>query len=131
MSATGKQPPEVAAALASVEDWDGQTKEDLDRYLADCQAQSRRLDEQSLVLGLGWTASVTQTHEMTLPWRNATSSRWYHALGGWESDHSVRYAKQDGRTRLEAMTELTAPQRRMQADVRAGEDLQRPGHQAH
>jgi hypothetical protein len=63
----------------AVTPWDG-TEADLDRYLADCQALSRRLDEQSLILGLGWSASVCLTHEATLPWDSATAGRWYRAL---------------------------------------------------
>jgi hypothetical protein len=62
-----------------IRSWDG-TPGDLDRYLADRQALSERLDEESLILGLGWSPSVCATHEAMLPWDNATSSRWYRAL---------------------------------------------------
>lgn len=53
---------------------------DMDRYLADCQAQSERLDEEHLLLGIGRTAAVCMTHELIWSWENATASRWYMAL---------------------------------------------------
>lgn len=53
---------------------------EMDRYLADCQAQSERLDEEHLLLGIGRTAAVLMTHELVWKWWNATASRWYLAL---------------------------------------------------
>jgi hypothetical protein len=59
--------------------WDG-TDGDLDRYLTDRATLAKRLDEESLILGLGWSPSVCATHEATQSWMSATASRWYHAL---------------------------------------------------
>lgn len=67
------------AYAAAVPPWDC-TGEDLDRYLADCQAAYKRLDEESLILGLGWRPSVCQSHEVLLSWSSATAGRWYLAL---------------------------------------------------
>lgn len=53
---------------------------EMDRYLDDCQAQSERLDEEHLLLGIGRTAAVCMTHELTGSWQTATASRWYLAL---------------------------------------------------
>jgi hypothetical protein len=52
----------------------------MDRWLADCQAQSKRLDEEHMLLGIGRSAAVCMTHEITGPWLSATASRWYLAL---------------------------------------------------
>jgi hypothetical protein len=57
-----------------------QSRAEMDRWLADCRAQSERLDEEHLLLGIGRTAAVCMTHEITLPWDNATASRWFLAL---------------------------------------------------
>jgi hypothetical protein len=53
---------------------------DLDRWLDDCRAQSERLDEEHRLLGIGRTAAVCMTHEITGSWASATASRWYLAL---------------------------------------------------
>lgn len=53
---------------------------EMDRWLADCQAQSERLDEEHRLLGIGRTAAVCMTHEITGSWATATASRWYLAL---------------------------------------------------
>jgi hypothetical protein len=53
---------------------------EIDRWLADCQAQSTRLDEEHLLLGIGRTAAVCMTHEITGSWLTATASRWWQAL---------------------------------------------------
>lgn len=53
---------------------------DMDRWLADCQAQSERLDEEHELLGIGRTAAVNMTHELIWEWDTATASRWWRAL---------------------------------------------------
>ena len=53
---------------------------DMDRYLADCQAQSERLDEEHRLLGIGRSAAIYMTHELIFPWQNATADRWFRAL---------------------------------------------------
>jgi hypothetical protein len=50
------------------------------RWLADCQAQSERLDEEHKLLGIGRTAAVLMTHELIWSWQTATASRWFQAL---------------------------------------------------
>jgi hypothetical protein len=67
--------PAVTADMTHAE-----RRAEMDRWLADCQAQSTRLDEESLALGLGWSASVSLTHEITGSWDTATASRWFLAL---------------------------------------------------
>ncbi len=57
-----------------------QSRAEIDRWLDDCQAQSERLDEEHRLLGLGRTAAVCMTHEITGSWDSATASRWYLAL---------------------------------------------------
>lgn len=57
-----------------------QRRADMDRWLADCLAQSERLDEEHLLLGIGRTAAVNMTHELIWEWQYATSSRWFLAL---------------------------------------------------
>lgn len=52
----------------------------MDRYLADCQAQIERLDEEHRLLGIGRTAAVSLSHELVWSWQTATASRWYQAL---------------------------------------------------
>lgn len=74
MSGAGPDP-----RAKDIRSWDGSAG-DLDRYLADRQALSHRLDEESLILSLGWSPSVCATHEAMLPWDNATADRWYRAL---------------------------------------------------
>lgn len=54
--------------------------DEIDRWLDDRRAQDKRLDEESLILGLGWSPSVCATHEATMPWDSATADRWYRAL---------------------------------------------------
>jgi hypothetical protein len=53
---------------------------EMDRYLADCQAQIERLDEEHLLLGIGRTAAISMSHELVWSWETATASRWYLAL---------------------------------------------------
>lgn len=53
---------------------------ELERWLADCQAQSRRLDEEHMLLGIGRSAAIYMTHEITGSWLTATADRWYRAL---------------------------------------------------
>jgi hypothetical protein len=57
-----------------------QRRAEMDRWLADCQAQSERLDEEHLLLGIGRTAAINMTHELVWEWDNATASRWWQAL---------------------------------------------------
>lgn len=57
-----------------------QIRETMDRYLAECTALAERLDEESLILGMGWSASVCAAHEATQGWLSATADRWYRAL---------------------------------------------------
>lgn len=59
---------------------EAQRRAEMDRWLDDCQAQSTRLDEEHLLLGIGRTAAVCMTHEITFPWGNATADRWFRAL---------------------------------------------------
>ena len=65
---------------------------EMDRYLDDCQAQSERLDEEHLLLGIGRTAAVSMTHELVWSWQTATASRWFLAL-------PERYMTPDSMTR--------------------------------
>jgi hypothetical protein len=53
---------------------------EMDRWLADCQAQSERLDEEHRLLGIGRTAAICMTHEITGEWLTATADRWFRAL---------------------------------------------------
>src|SRR5580765_6682779 len=53
---------------------------EMDRYLADCQAQHERLDEEHRLLGIGRTAAICMTHELVWPWPTALADRWYRAL---------------------------------------------------
>jgi hypothetical protein len=53
---------------------------EMERWLADCQAQSKRLDEEHLLLGIGRTAAICMTHELIWPWKTATADRWFRAL---------------------------------------------------
>lgn len=53
---------------------------EMDRWLADCQAQSRRLDEDHMLLGIGRSAAIYMTHEITGSWETATAGRWFLAL---------------------------------------------------
>jgi len=64
----------------------------MDRWHADSQAQAERLDEENLILGLGWSASVSLTHELIWSWQTATADRWYRAL-------PERYMTPDSMTR--------------------------------
>ncbi len=64
--------------LTAIRPWDG-TEPDLGRYLADRAAAAARLDEENLILGMGWTASVCQSHEVMLTWSNATAPRFREA----------------------------------------------------
>lgn len=53
---------------------------EMQRWLDDCQAQSKRLDEEHMLLGIGWSAAAYMTHEITGSWSTATASRWWFAL---------------------------------------------------
>lgn len=57
-----------------------QRRAEMDRYLADCQVQMERLDEEHRLLGIGRSAAVYMSHEITWEWQNATAGRWYQAL---------------------------------------------------
>jgi hypothetical protein len=46
-------------------------------WLDECAQRDMRIDEESLITGLGWRASVCLTHEATTGWRHATAGRWY------------------------------------------------------
>lgn len=59
---------------------DADRRAEMDRYLADCQVQMRRLDEEHLMLGIGRSAAVCMSHEITWGWQHATAGRWYQAL---------------------------------------------------
>lgn len=65
---------------------------EMDRWLADCQAQSRRLDEDHMLLGIGRSAAIYMTHEITGSWETATAGRWFLAL-------PERYMTPDSMTR--------------------------------
>jgi hypothetical protein len=64
----------------SIEGDKAQRRAEMDRWLDDCQEQSRRLDEEHLLLGIGRIAAVCMTHELVWEWGNATASRWWLAL---------------------------------------------------
>lgn len=53
---------------------------DIDRWLNDHRAQDRRLDEEHLLSGIGRSAAIYMTHEITGDWFTATAGRWYLAL---------------------------------------------------
>lgn len=81
------------AQLASqIAEPDPADRADLDRWLDDCQAQSERLDEEHRLLGIGRTAAICMTHEITGSWASATASRWFLAL-------PERYMTPDSMTR--------------------------------
>jgi hypothetical protein len=65
---------------------------EMERWLADCQAQSRRLDEEHMLLGIGRSAAICMTHEITGSWLTATADRWFRAL-------PERYMTPDSMTR--------------------------------
>jgi hypothetical protein len=65
---------------------------EMDRWLADCQEQSERLDEEHRLLGIGRSAAICMTHELIWPWQSATADRWYRAL-------PERYMTPDSMTR--------------------------------
>jgi hypothetical protein len=67
--------PVIAEGMTSA-----QRRAEMDRWLADCQAQAERLDEEHLLLGIGRTAAVSMTHEVVWSWDTATASRWFLAL---------------------------------------------------
>jgi hypothetical protein len=99
---------------------------EMDRWLADCQAQSKRLDEEHMLLGIGRSAAVCMTHEITGSWQTATADRWFRALPerymtpdsltrpDW--DHSHYPHDEHGRTGR--VTTLQRPE--TQADTEAG-----------
>jgi len=54
---------------------------EMDRWLAEGQAQIERLDEEHrLWLAEDRSAAVGMSHELVWDWRTATASRWYLAL---------------------------------------------------
>jgi hypothetical protein len=57
-----------------------QRQAEMDRWLADCQVRSNRLDEEHLMLGIGRTAAICMTHELIWSWQTATADRWFRAL---------------------------------------------------
>jgi hypothetical protein len=65
---------------------------EMERWLADCQAQSARLDEEHMLLGIGRSAAICMTHEITGSWLSATADRWFRAL-------PERYMTPDSMTR--------------------------------
>lgn len=75
---------ELDAQIAEPVITEGMTRDEgraeLDRYLADHRAQDDRLDEEHLLLGIGRTAAVCMTHEITGSWLVATADRWFRAL---------------------------------------------------
>jgi hypothetical protein len=98
---------------------------EMDRWLADCQAQSERLDEEHRLLGIGRTAAICMTHEITGPWQTATADRWFRALPerymtpdsltrpDWDHSHYPH----DEHGRIGRVTTLQRPE--TQADTRA------------
>lgn len=95
------------------------------RWLADCQAQSKRLDEEHMLLGIGRSAAVYMTHEITGSWLTATAGRWFLALPerymtpdsmtrpDWDHSHYPH----DERGRIGRVTTLQRPE--TQADTEA------------
>lgn len=71
---------------------DPANRADIDRWLDDCRAQSTRLDEEHLLSGIGRSAAIYMTHEITSDWFTATADRWYRAL-------PERYMTPDSMTR--------------------------------
>lgn len=71
---------QIAEPVITVDMTRAASRAEMDRYLADCQARDERLDEEHRLLGIGRTAAICMTHEITLGWGNATASRWYLAL---------------------------------------------------
>jgi hypothetical protein len=72
---------QIAEPVITAEITREQRRAEMDRWLADCQAQSERLDEEHrLWLGEDRSAAVCMTHEITGPWDLATASRWWLAL---------------------------------------------------
>lgn len=58
-----------------------QRRAEMDRWLADCQAQIERLDEEHrLLLAEDRSAAIGMSHELVWTWDTATASRWYQAL---------------------------------------------------
>lgn len=53
---------------------------EMNRWHTDCHAQSKRLDEEHLLLGIGRSAAVCMTHELIWSWQTATADRWFRAL---------------------------------------------------
>jgi hypothetical protein len=75
---------ELRSQIAEPAFTEGMTREqrraEMDRYLADCQVQMERLDEEHRLLGIGRSAAVYMSREITWDWQNATAGRWYQAL---------------------------------------------------
>jgi hypothetical protein len=57
-----------------------ESEAEMRRWLDDCQVQSKRLDEEHMLLGIGRSAAIYMTHEITGSWLSATAGRWYLAL---------------------------------------------------
>ena len=55
-------------------------KAEWDRENAEFLAMCSRLDEEHLLLGIGRSAAIYMTHEITGSWFTATADRWYRAL---------------------------------------------------
>jgi hypothetical protein len=70
----------IAEPVITADMTKAQCRAEMDRWHADSQLVHDRLDEESLVLGLGWSPSVCATHELMWEWWNATADRWYRAL---------------------------------------------------
>lgn len=71
---------QVAEPVSTMDMTRAERRAEMDRYLAACQVQSERLDEEHMLLGIGRTAAVNMTHELIWSWETATASRWYRAL---------------------------------------------------
>jgi hypothetical protein len=69
-----------AKLAAEITEPDPRDRADLERWLDDCEAQSKRLDEEHMLSGIGRSAAVYMTHEITGDWLTATAGRWYLAL---------------------------------------------------
>jgi hypothetical protein len=71
---------QVAEPVFTADMTSAECQAEMERWLADCQVQSKRLDEDHLLLGIGRSAAVCMTHEITGEWLTATASRWFRAL---------------------------------------------------
>jgi hypothetical protein len=99
---------------------------EMERWLAASAALDRRLIEENLVLGLGWSASVYLAHELTSPWDIATADRWFRALPerymtpddmirpDWDHSHY----QHDEHGRIGKVTTLQRPETQEDIDAR-------------